>query len=473
MSYYSNVNIQIENSYRNIAILESEIKNLPKDSSIKRNELINNISKVVAHLTEYSPEFNGNRQIIEKSLDQFEFNEIEIQLSKIKKIMMERHPQLKEFEQKKIVEASAICRQDEIHKALKGQAPVELINIIKEYSRDHIPAHEVKNFYMHVSQCNMTDEEKMAMWKNFVGTDLVDHLIRTMTYCNIRDLSKKLNRALTEEEQKATTQGTEKLYNTLQPLVTLLVRSLLKSYLRTGESLAVHLTHTKKTKGSEKFIEVMSKVDQYLRFENTKYFFRDIVPLINHAVEIEKRMNEPNLPKINPFTSSWISFPPFLWNLNNLTDLDLEYADYPPIPPEISKLQNLHTLAISSRKNSIPQEIFTLKKLFTLTIGSHSGDVLTTLPDNLFRDLPELSMLNVRSHKIEKIPQSIIDQILGEKTIILDFRNNPLLPEEIDRLENAMEQTKKINPKKQFKISYNDKNNKLIDAWFNFVVFYG
>lgn len=101
-------------------------------------------------------------------------------------------------------------------------------------------------------------------------------------------------------------------------------------------------------------------------------------------------------------------------------------------------------------ETGIPEVILNLKNLETIR---WSGCVVS-LPDDIMAELPKLKELCVT---LTKIPKSIIEQIAkgGFEQFVLDIGNDPHIPpEEIARLEKAIEVGIKANPNMRLRITY-------------------
>lgn len=127
-----------------------------------------------------------------------------------------------------------------------------------------------------------------------------------------------------------------------------------------------------------------------------------------------------------------VSFPAELGNLKELKSLDMgQNAGVRP-PKEISRLQNLEKLILSScQLNEFPEEICELKKLQRLILDNNS---FTSLPNSI-GNLTELLELNLTYNRLTELP-SEIGRL--KKLEILEIGGNPVqsLPEEMRSLSN-------------------------------------
>lgn len=99
-----------------------------------------------------------------------------------------------------------------------------------------------------------------------------------------------------------------------------------------------------------------------------------------------------------------ISLPPELWELEQLTSLDLHGNPLAPLPATLGRLINLTSLELhDTRVAELPVEVGRLTKL---TLLSLSHNRLTTLPLEIGK-LENLTSLAIRNNQLESLPASI------------------------------------------------------------------
>jgi len=136
--------------------------------------------------------------------------------------------------------------------------------------------------------------------------------------------------------------------------------------------------------------------------------------------------------------------PPELFQLKNLTSLDLGGNQLTALPPELFQLKNLTGLHIyGNQLSSLPPELFQLKNLTTLDLGFNqltslsselfqlknltelylSFNQLTSIPPELFQ-LKNLTTLHLNSNQLTSLPPQIVELTKLER---LDLSDNPLI----------------------------------------------
>lgn len=143
-----------------------------------------------------------------------------------------------------------------------------------------------------------------------------------------------------------------------------------------------------------------------------------------------------NLTKLNIsdsiLSNQPISMPSELWNLTHLTELDMSGNSFFNVPAGLWQLTNLTKLGLSySQLTKLPNEISQLTKLTELDIA---GNELNNLPASIGQ-LRNLVKLNVGSNSLTSLPVEIEQLINLTK---LNIRSNKFvsLPLDIGRLTN-------------------------------------
>lgn len=123
---------------------------------------------------------------------------------------------------------------------------------------------------------------------------------------------------------------------------------------------------------------------------------------------------------------------PELFQLTNLTELNLSWNRLGMLPSEILQLNNLTALDLSDNQlTKLPSEVFQLTKLNRLILVSNK---LCKLPPEICK-LKNLEVLDLRSNKLITIPPELF-QLRNLKKLYLWNNQIATLPSEISQLEN-------------------------------------
>jgi len=127
------------------------------------------------------------------------------------------------------------------------------------------------------------------------------------------------------------------------------------------------------------------------------------------------------------------TLPPEIGKLSNLTKLNLGYNQLTTLPPEIGKLSNLTGLDLSS--NQLTTLLHEIWKLSSLTVLDLCGNLLTALPPEI-SNLSNLSSLDLSKNPILSLPKKLKPYLLQLKEFKADMPMenyyNPLMITEID-----------------------------------------
>ncbi|MCV6636994.1 leucine-rich repeat domain-containing protein [Candidatus Albibeggiatoa sp. nov. NOAA] len=130
------------------------------------------------------------------------------------------------------------------------------------------------------------------------------------------------------------------------------------------------------------------------------------------------------------------SISPKIAQLQNLTELVIQYGYVDSLPPEIGQLQNLNSLSLSSRQlKTLPPEIGQLQNLNSLSLVSEQ---LQTLPSEIAQ-LQNLMSLSLRLSQLQTLPPEI-GQLQGLTSFSLSGSSLlQSLPPEIGQLQNLLQ----------------------------------
>lgn len=439
--------------------IEREIEGTQKLGNSENKELTEKIIGLAKVLSDY-PEFRTESEGILKFKDLKEAKE---HFSNIKMLISQKNSSSIKQPDQKIASDLKGSRKFEIREALDKALPREMIGLIVEYSKTLPSPTELIAFEKSVNSLKIPDEEKIQMWKNFIGIEMYRSILSREIKIQISQYSDQ--RKLTDKEEDLIVAHVTESFNDIKLLPDYIKREVVRPYIdlefeALGGEGHGHPNyfdpHQRRCKDNELIRMRASLGDPY----TSKH-------VVDRAQRFEVWLMDPtNLSKIPKDIviggrhRRWQFFPSVLWDLHHLEDLRIEGNNL-GIPPEILKLKNLKTISVSS-ETWIPEVIMKMKHIEILTWTWSN----VSLPDDIMEELPKLKKLEVYSNNIQKVPKSIIERIVkGEfEEFFLDISKNPLPPEEIARLEEAIEVGIKANPNMKLKITYEkDGQDKVFD----------
>lgn len=154
----------------------------------------------------------------------------------------------------------------------------------------------------------------------------------------------------------------------------------------------------------------------------------------DEALRLIEEAKETGATELN-LSGQGINMLPFkLFQLTNLTMLDLWDNRLTSLSPSIAQLTNLTALRLSrNRLTELPPEFFQLTNLTSLVL---SRNKLTHLPSELFQ-LTDLTMLNLGSNKLTSLPPEIV-QLKNLTKLYLYGNQITSLPPAIGQLTNLI-----------------------------------
>lgn len=126
------------------------------------------------------------------------------------------------------------------------------------------------------------------------------------------------------------------------------------------------------------------------------------------------------------------TLPPEIFQLTNLTELDLRHNQFSSLPPEICKLTNLQKLNLWN--NRLSDQYSAICQLPNLTVLDLCNNQFKSLPPEIC-NLMNLKKLNLYGNYISRLPRGI-DQLTELMWLNLGHNHFSILPPEIGKLTN-------------------------------------